>query len=214
MVRAVPMPKPSVSTFLHGNPPALPDADLRLREDFLASAEAACLFDVLRQQVAWREEDVVLFGRRYRQPRLVAWYGDAGAVYSYSGNRMQPQPWIEPLLALRERVEGEAGASFNSVLLNLYRHERDAMGWHSDDEPELGRNPVIASVSLGVSREFQLRHRQREDLAIQRLVLGHGSLLVMAGPTQHHWKHRVKRETRALGERINLTFRQIVGRTR
>jgi alkylated DNA repair dioxygenase AlkB len=96
------------------------------------------------------------------------------------------------------------------VLLNHYRDQHDAMGWHSDDEPELGRNPLIASLSLGAIREFQLRHRQRDDLPIERLALAPGSLLIMAGPTQRHWKHRIRRESRTLGERINLTFRRIL----
>ncbi len=191
---------------------SLPDAELHYCDQWLDAAEASRRFEELRTQVEWREEDVVLFGRRYRQPRLVAWYGNADAVYSYSGNRLQPLPWIEPLQSLRQHVEAAAGVPFNSVLLNCYRDQRDAMGWHSDDEPELGRDPVIASVSLGASREFQLRHRQRQDLPIETVVLGHGSLLIMAGPTQHHWKHRLRRESRPLGERINLTFRRIVGR--
>ena len=145
------------------------------------------------------------------QPRLVAWYGDTDAVYAYSGNSMQPQPWIAPLLELRRQVESLAGSSFNSVLLNLYRNERDAVGWHSDDEPELGRNPVIASVSFGAPREYQLRHRRRKELPVEKMLLVSGSVLIMSGPTQHQWKHRIKRETRPCGERINLTFRRIFG---
>lgn len=192
--------------------PDLPDARLLYSEQWLDAAEASRLFEILRESVAWREEDIVLFGRRYRQPRLVAWYGDPGAIYTYSGNRLQPLPWIEPLLDLRHRIERAAGACFNSVLLNLYRNERDAMGWHSDDERELGPEPVIASLSLGQAREFQLRHRQRREWPIERIRLGHGSLLVMAGTTQQYWKHQVRRERAPLGARINLTFRRIVGR--
>jgi alkylated DNA repair dioxygenase AlkB len=191
---------------------SLPDAELHFDKHWLAPADATRFFEVLREQVAWREEDIVLFGRRYRQPRLVAWYGDTDTIYTYSGSRMQPLAWIAPLSELKQRAEAATGAVFNSVLLNLYRDQHDAVGWHSDDEPELGAAPLIASVSLGTSREFQLRHRERKDLPIERLVLTHGSLLIMAGPTQQHWKHRIRRESRVLGERINLSFRRILAR--
>lgn len=169
-------------------------------------------FDWLERSLAWREESIQLFGKRYRQPRLLAWYGDAGASYRYSGVVHEPRPWLPELEGLRRRVEHLTGARFNSMLANLYRHERDSMGLHADDEPELGPRPVIASLSFGQTRTFRLRHRQRGDLKPVRLPLTSGSLLVMRGDTQRYWKHEVPKERSPCGPRINLTFRR-VGRT-
>jgi alkylated DNA repair dioxygenase AlkB len=166
-------------------------------------------FERLRHEIAWSEEYVVLFGQRRKVPRLVAWYGDPGASYAYSGVRHEPLPWIPPLEEIREHVEGLSSFTFNSVLANLYRDGNDGMGWHADDEPELGRDPVIASVSLGATRRFRMRHRRRRDLTVD-LDLEHGSLLMMAGATQHHWVHAVPKTRRPVGERINLTFRRIL----
>jgi alkylated DNA repair dioxygenase AlkB len=148
---------------------------------------------------------MVMFGRRVAFPRLTAWYGDPGAAYTYSGVRNEPLPWTPLLRELRDRAAAAAGARFNSVLLNRYRDGRDGMGWHADDERELGR--VIASLSVGAVRTFELRHRgDRERIA---LPLASGSLIVMAGDTQRHWTHRVPKDARAAGERINLTFRWV-----
>ena len=162
-------------------------------------AEADALFSRLRAGIPWREEEIVVFGERKRVPRLVAWHGDPGAAYVYSG----------VLHEVRARVEALSGHAFNAVLLNLYRNGADGMGWHADDEPELGRNPVVASVSLGAARRFRMRHRRRRDLTLQ-FELAHGSLLVMEGATQHHWVHAVPKTARVVGARINLTFRRIV----
>jgi alkylated DNA repair dioxygenase AlkB len=199
---------------LHGEAAApehivLPGADLLFwpRVDLGTSAQE--LFDDLQRHVAWREEDIVLFGRRYRQPRLLAWYGDPGATYRYSGRQHLPLAWTDTLTALRERLQRVVGAQFNSVLANLYRDERDSMGLHADDERELGPRPVIASLSLGETRRFRLRHRHRKDLKSHSLHLPSGSLLVMRGDTQRHWKHEVPKERRACGPRINLTFRYV-----
>lgn len=191
----------------------LPDADLLYFEHALSRNEAATYFNELRAQTQWREEEVVVWGKRHKQPRLVAWHGDPGTTYSYSGSVLRPLPWTPTLSKLRGRVEELANASFNSVLLNFYRDERDSMGWHSDDEPELGRQPTIASVSLGQTREFQLKHKTRKDLPISRISLVDGSIIIMSGPTQSNWQHCLKRETTKLGERINLTFRKINPRT-
>lgn len=166
-------------------------------------------FDLLQRSLAWREESIQLFGKRYRQPRLLAWYGDAGASYRYSGVLHEPLPWLPELEGLRRRVEHLTGARFNSMLANLYRHERDSMGLHADDEPELGPRPVIASLSFGQTRTFRLRHRQRGDLKPVRLPLTSGSLLVMRGDTQRYWKHEVPKERSPCGPRINLTFRRV-----
>lgn len=186
----------------------LPDGDLRLWPAAFGSTEASRLLAELRQGLAWQQEEVVIFGERRRVPRLVAWHGDPAARYTYSGTLHVPRPWTPELERVRERVHALTGVPFNAALLNLYRDGRDGMGWHSDDEPELGPEPVIASVSLGATRRFCLRHRRRKDLKLD-LALEHGSLLLMAGPTQRHWVHAVPKTARPVGERINLTFRQV-----
>lgn len=186
----------------------LADGEARLWPAAFGPEEAACLFDSLRAGIPWRQEEIVIFGQRRRVPRLVAWHGDAGAGYRYSGTDHHPEPWTPVLDRIRARVRELSGTEFNAVLLNLYRDGRDGMGWHADDEPELGRNPVIASVSLGAPRRFCLRHRRRRELKLD-LVLPHGSLLVMTGPLQHHWVHALPKTRRPVGERINLTFRRV-----
>lgn len=186
----------------------LADAEVSLLPDAFAEAEATELFDELRRGIEWRQEDVVIFGRRHPVPRLVAWHGDPGARYTYSGTPHEPLPWTPALERVRGRVQALTGCEFNSVLLNLYRDGRDGMGWHADDEPELGPNPVIASVSLGAVRRFCLRHRQRRGQKVD-ISLPNGSLLLMSGATQHHWVHSVPKTAVAVGERINLTFRRV-----
>lgn len=172
-------------------------------------------FAALRDEVRWSQEEPVIFGRRRRAPRLSAWHGDAGAAYSYSGLSLHPEPWTETLLAIKQRVESVAVAGFNSVLLNYYRDGLDNMGWHSDDEPELGEAPLIGSVSLGATRRFQLRHKTVAGLQTCMALPG-GSYLEMGGATQRHWRHCVPKVTAkaGAGPRINLTFRTIkaVGR--
>lgn len=184
----------------------LPDADVRLWPAAFARDRADALFADLRATIAWAQEDILIFGVRRRVPRLVAWHGDPGASYVYSGTHHEPQAWTTPLLEIRHVVETLTGWRYNSVLLNLYRNGDDGMGWHADDEPALGRDPAIASVSLGATRRFRLRHRRRRDAALA-LDLEHGSLLLMAGQTQHHYVHAVPKTARNVGERINLTFR-------
>lgn len=186
----------------------LPDADVRLWPQALEPDVADGLFAALRTVIDWQQEEVLIFGRRHRVPRLVAWHGDPGATYAYSGTAHEPAPWSRELLVLRRRVERLTCHRYNSVLLNLYRDGNDGMGWHADDEPELGADPVIASVSLGAARRFRLRHRRRRD-CVTLLELGHGSVLLMAGSTQHHYLHAVPKTARAVGERINLSFRQV-----
>jgi len=180
----------------------------RLWPEAFAQDEASALFDELRRGLDWQEEEIVIFGQRRKVPRLVAWHGDGGANYVYSGTVHRPEPWTPALLRVRDRVSVLTGAEFNAVLLNLYRDGRDGMGWHADDEPELGRNPVIASVSLGAPRRFCLRHRRRRDLKLD-LLLPHGSLLCMSGTTQHCWLHALPKTARPVGERINLTLRKV-----
>jgi alkylated DNA repair dioxygenase AlkB len=191
----------------------LADGAVRYWPAAFASAEADALLARLRAGIDWRQEEVVIFGERRRVPRLVAWHGDPGAAYTYSGVRHEPEPWTDALLEVRARVEGLSVHRFNAVLLNLYRSGADGMGWHADDEPELGRDPVVGSVSFGAMRRFRLRHRRRKELALD-LELTHGSLLLMEGSTQHHWVHAVPKTARPVGERINLTFRRIVAPAR
>lgn len=185
------------------------DGSLRYWPDFLATPEADELFRDLRADIPWRQEFVHIAGRQIPMPRLTAWFGDPGRTYSYSGETYTPLAWLPELQELRERIGQLAGAEFNSVLANLYRDGRDSVSWHADDEPELGGNPVIASVSLGAVRCFQLRHRKLRDQRVD-LDLEPGSLLLMGGSLQHHWRHALPKTTRPVGGRINLTFRHIL----
>lgn len=179
------------------------DGEVRLYAQAVSEGEADRLFAELMEVTPWRQEEATVMGRRLPIPRLTAWHGEKG--YVYSGIRMEPAPWTPPLVELRAIAEDLAGDSFNSVLLNLYRHGRDSVSWHADSEPGLGRNPVIASISLGAVRRFQMRHRRSKERVT--LDLPHGSCLVMAGATQHHWLHQIPKTARPVGPRINLTFR-------
>lgn len=183
-----------------------PGLDLAVHREALPAADADDLFAALRAEVPWRQDDIIVFGQRSPVPRLQAWFGDPGADYGYSGIALSTQPWTAPLLAVRAVAERLAGTTFTSVLANLYRDGGDGVAWHADDEPELGPQPVIASVSLGATRRFQLRRR---DDPAQRceLELHHGDVVVMAGATQQRWVHRVPKTSAPVGERINLTFR-------
>jgi alkylated DNA repair dioxygenase AlkB len=173
-------------------------------EAFYARDRADGLFAELKIQTPWRQEQ----SRLGFFPRLTAWYADSGLTYSYSGVTHHGLPWTPTLTAIRRAVEAAAGAPFNSLLLNRYRDGNDSIGYHADDEPELGVNPVIASLSLGAVRRFVLKHgKSGEKLAFE---LAHGSLLIMAGACQHHWRHAVPKTKTVVGERINLTFRNII----
>lgn len=181
----------------------LDDGCLKYEATFLAPERANSLFTKLRDTIPWHGE-----GSRGRLfPRLVAWYADPGVVYTYSGITHTSSPWTPELLEIRARIEQATEAGFNSVLLNFYRDGRDSMGFHADDEPELGQNPVIASVSLGVARRFVLKHNRTVEK--HEIVLEHGSLLVMGGTCQHFWKHAIPKTAKVVGPRINLTFRQL-----
>jgi alkylated DNA repair dioxygenase AlkB len=187
------------------------DADVAyLRHLELAQPHAQILQSLIAD-VRWRSEEVVVWGRKMPQPRLVAWYGDAGRRYSYSGIQLDPLPWTPMLLDIKARVEETVSSTFNSVLLNYYRDNRDSMGFHSDDEPELGDRPVIASLSLGEERTFILKHKKSKVAKPIRLRLASGSVLLMSGVTQRYWQHGIPKESRPCGPRINLTFRTIVG---
>jgi len=184
------------------------DGELRLWQQVDLGQDYAQLLAHLVAESAWRQEEITVYGKAYQQPRLSAWYGDLG--YSYSGIRLEPEPWTATLQALRQRVEMLVGQDFNSVLLNYYRDHNDRMGMHSDDEKELGPQPVIASLSLGEARNFLLRHKTRKDLPTIKLPLPAGSLLLMSGDLQRHWRHGINAQRPACGARINLTFRRII----
>lgn len=186
----------------------LPGADVRWLPGWLAPAPAAALFAQLLDAVSWEVHRIRLFGRLVDSPRLSCWIGDPEASYRYSGTRFAPHPWPPALLPLRARLAAETGVAFNSVLANRYRDGHDAMGWHSDDEKELGPRPLIASLSLGAPRRFVLRHRSEPGLR-QALELSPGGLLLMGGDTQRLYRHALPRTARPVGERINLTFRRI-----
>jgi alkylated DNA repair dioxygenase AlkB len=188
---------------------ALPDADVAHVPDFLPVDVADRALAQIRAETAWEQHRVRVCGREHRCPRLSAWCGDAGAVYRYSGQTLWPRSWAPGITEIRERVESLLAERFDGVLLNLYRDGRDGMGWHSDDERELGESPTIASVSLGAARRFRLKHRSRTDIAPYEWQLGHGSLIVMRGPTQRHWRHCVPKTRRPVGERVNLSFRAV-----
>jgi alkylated DNA repair dioxygenase AlkB len=185
---------------------------VRFEPDWLDVTEADALFHELRNGVAWSQGTITMFGRELLEPRLTAWFGDAD--YTYSGRTVRASPWPSFLASLRERVERVAEASFNAVLLNLYRDGRDSMGLHSDDEPELGPDPMIASVSLGAARKFVLvpKRKSARRRGGYELELPHGSLLVMTGACQRHYRHGVPKQPGVARERINLTFRRATER--
>ena len=191
------------------HPLNLPAAELLLDPNFLGPSEAAALLTELTRDVPWQQQPIRLFGREVMQPRLTAWYGDPAATYQYSGLRLEPLTWTPDLQQLRQRVEAAAGTRFNSVLLNLYRTGQDSMGYHADDEPELGPEPIIASLTLGATRTFRLKPRPGLAAEALSLPLTSGSLLLMRGPTQRYWLHALPKTTRPVGPRLNLTFRWV-----
>lgn len=184
----------------------LPDADVVLYPDFFRGPRADRLFVELRDTTDWRQEGFQLYGKSINFPRLTAWYGDDNCTYVYSGIKNTPLPWTPAILEVKRAVEPPSGVEFNSVLLNRYRTGRDSVSWHADDEPEFGAQPVIASVSFGATRSFQLKHKKRKDLTAS-VDLTHGSLLIMRGGTQANWLHRIPKTAKAVAERLNLTFR-------
>ncbi|MDM8349156.1 alpha-ketoglutarate-dependent dioxygenase AlkB [Pseudomonas sp. sp1636] len=186
----------------------LPDAELELLGRWLAPEMADLWLQQLLEQTPWQQPHVRLYGRAHRVPRLVAWYGDGEAGYRYSGLTHQPLPWTALLAEIRARLVATLGQPLNGVLLNYYRDGQDSMGWHSDDEPELGANPLIASLNLGATRRFDLRRKGQSRIE-HSLWLEHGSLLVMRGPTQHYWQHQVAKTRSQCAPRLNLTFRLI-----
>lgn len=187
----------------------MPDGDVLFFEHLFDHAESDRLYQKLHMAIQWQQDKIELYGRTIDLPRLTAWYGDPGKSYTYSGISMRPHAWTRNLLRIKRRIEEEAEVEFSSVLLNLYRTGRDSVGWHSDNERELGRNPVIGSVSFGETRMFQMKHLARKKLPRVEIPLGHGSFLLMRGTTQHYWEHQVPKTAQTVEPRMNLTFRVI-----
>ena len=188
----------------------LPDAELFFYPQLLESNQADILLASLKQEIEWTQNTIRFYGKESLVPRLEAWYGDPGKSYSYSGIHMNPKPWTQNLIQIKRAIEPIAKVTFNSVLINYYRDGKDRVAWHSDDEKELGQNPVIGSISLGAERKFKMRHRQYKTNGLKyEIMLNHGSFLLMKGTTQHHWMHEIPRTAKPTDPRINLTFRII-----
>jgi len=166
------------------------------------------VFTRLVEETPWKQDKMKIYGKEVNFPRLTAWYGERDEVYVYSGVVNVPVKFSPLLNSIKQAAEQQCGRRFNTALLNYYRDGGDSMGWHSDDESELGGNPVIASVSFGASRVFQFKHKRQKNAKVS-VVLNNGDLLIMQGQTQHHWLHQVPKTSRMLGARINITFRSI-----
>jgi alkylated DNA repair dioxygenase AlkB len=183
------------------------DGIARYHGPIFSRPEADELFQRLLAKLPWRHDEVMMFGKRIVTARKVAWFADAGIPYRYSGTVKQAAAWTEEMAELKGTIERLTGLVFNSCLANLYHHGGEGMGWHSDDEKSLVRHAGIASLSLGAARSFAFRHRDGGETI--RLGLEHGSLLVMAGEVQDHWKHALPKAARIREPRINLTFRRM-----
>ena len=186
----------------------LPDAEIIYYPQFFDKEQADKIYTELLQEIAWQQDNITVFGKTHPQPRLTALYGNEGKPYSYSNITMQPNPWNTLLQKIKYHIETTTECQFTTVLLNQYRDGKDSNGWHADNEKELGTNPIIASLSFGAKRVFQLKHNTIAD-AKKSIVLEHGSLLLMKGSTQHFWKHQIPKTAKPIGNRINLTFRSI-----
>lgn len=186
----------------------LPDSEIIYYPHFFNKNEADAIFKELIDEIAWQQDDITVFGKSHPQPRLTALYGNEGKPYSYSNVTMQPHSWSLLLQNIKKLIERVSDTNFTTVLLNQYRNGRDSNGWHADNEKELGINPVIASLSFGAERNFQLKHNTDTNLK-KSIILEHGSLLLMKGCTQHFWKHQIPKTAKPVGQRINLTFRYI-----
>lgn len=193
--------------YFQGETLLLPDAQLLFFRQINLPASAPEIVQTLIAQTPWKEEVFKIYGKVYKQPRLIAWYGDEGKHYRYSGVTHEPLPWTALLNQLKVIAEQYSACLFNSALVNYYRDHRDSMGMHCDNEPELGRQPIIASLSLGAERTFILKHKYTAQKFT--LPLPSGSLLVMQGDTQTYWRHGIAKLNQPCGARINITFRTI-----
>jgi alkylated DNA repair dioxygenase AlkB len=198
--------EPEVEDLLAGTQSGL-GSSATLHKAVFTLGQSERLFRQLHQNVDWGQQEISVYGKKHLQPRLVAWYGDASAHYTYSGLTLKPGAWFEPVVEIKTVCEAIAGITFNSVLLNMYRDGDDTVGWHSDDEPTLGHNPIIASVSFGGVRRFDLRHKVTKETV--KTLLPAGSVLLMSGRLQAEWSHQVPRTKKVDAPRINLTFRSI-----
>lgn len=185
----------------------LQDAEVFIYHSFFNINESNELFQALKNNIEWQQDEIKIFGKTHFLPRLTAWYGTK--AYEYSGIKMQAQDFTKELLLIKNRVEEATGLSFNSCLLNYYRNGNDGMGWHQDNEKELGINPAISSISFGQERTFQMKHIADKSLKKVDVPLRNGTLLLMKGKTQHFWKHQIPKTKKPIGERINLTFRRV-----
>lgn len=187
----------------------LSDAAIELHEHFFDAQESGSIMQALISEIDWKQYQIKIFGKTLDQPRLTAYYGEDHPYYAYSNIKLQPIPFTPILLSIKNKIEALTLEKFNGVLLNYYRNGDDSMGWHADDEKELGTNPVIASLSFGASRNFQLQHSLDKSISKATIVLNDASLLIMKGVTQHFWKHQIPKQKNK-GPRINLTFRKII----
>lgn len=163
----------------------------------------------LLKNIQWEQDKVVVFGKQIVVNRKVAWYGNGGQNYTYSGTTKVATKWIKELLEIKKAIESYTQVEFNSCLLNLYENGSQGMGWHSDSEKELGKNTTIASVSFGAGREFRFRHKKDKKIKTS-VILESGSLLMMKGETQQNWLHQIPKSSKILEPRVNLTFRTIL----
>ena len=186
----------------------LSNAEIDYTPAFFNLEESRELFEAIYYQTNWIEDDIKVYGKLYKQPRLTAFHANNNKAYGYSNISMSPQPFTPVLNAIKLKIEKATEMTFSSCLLNLYRDGQDSNGWHADDEKELGENPVIASLSLGADRLFHLKHKNIKTLK-HKLTLQNGSLLLMKGETQHHWLHQIPKTKKLIDQRINLTFRLI-----
>ena len=191
-------------------PIAMPDAEVSMLRGMETPVPYDQILGKLVRDTIWRQEAVRIYGKEYQQPRLVALYGDPGQKYDYSGVSLRPLPWSDLLRDIKRRIEDCTDATFNAVFLNLYRDHNDSMGFHSDDEKELGSNPTIASLTFGATRLFLLKHKRLKDLPTVKIPLEAGTVLLMKGATQHNWKHGINKQTEPCGPRVNLTFRTLL----
>ena len=174
------------------------------------TAEANQMLETLIADIPWRQESLRIAGKVRAIPRLQCWMGDKGSDYGYSGVRLTPYPWHNTVKVIHDRVADSSGSTFNSALINFYRNGEDSVAWHADDEAELGDSPVIASVSLGAQRVFELKQKHQLPAKKFKLTLRHGSLLIMSGTMQQHWLHQLPKVKGLQEPRINLTFRNII----
>jgi alkylated DNA repair dioxygenase AlkB len=186
----------------------LKDGDATYYPNFIDVEKANKYFKILLKSTPWQQDIITVYGNTYKQPRLTALFGSNNKPYSYSNITMQPHKFTPELLEIKNAIEKICNVNFTTCLLNLYRYGSDSNGWHSDNEPELGKNPIIASISLGEERFFHFKNKNDKSLK-QKILLQHGSLLLMKGDTQHNWLHQLPKTTKNIGERINLTFRII-----